>query len=96
MSPMRRPLRMIVPASMAAAVCVALRPLLSLDQVPVFRDLLLFIVPIKHFLGEHLRRGEIPLWNPWICLGSPFLAAMHMGVFYPPSAFLLLPMPLYG
>jgi Bacterial membrane protein YfhO len=85
--------RGLVLASLAAAVCVALRPLLSFDRVPVFRDLLLFIVPIKQFLGEHLRRGEIPFWNPWISLGSPFLAAMHMGVFYPPSALLLLPLP---
>jgi hypothetical protein len=89
-----RVLRGLVLASLAAAVCVALRPLLSLDRVPVFRDLLLFIVPIKYFLAEHLRRGEIPFWNPWISLGSPFLAAMHMGVFYPPSVLLLLPLPV--
>jgi hypothetical protein len=86
--------RLLVISSLAAAVCVALRPLLSFDQIPIFRDLLLFIVPIKHFLGDHLRRGEIPLWNPWVCLGSPFVAAMHTAVFYPPSALLLLDLPL--
>jgi len=79
---------------MAAAVCIAFRPLLSFDEVPVFRDLLLFIVPIKQFLVERWRRGEIPFWNPWICLGSPFIGAMHTGAFYPPSVLLLLPFPL--
>jgi len=89
-----RSLTAAVLAGLAAAVCFALRPLLSLDEVPVFRDLLLFIVPIKQFLGEHLRRGHIPFWNPWICLGSPFVAAMHTGAFYPLSALFLLPLPL--
>ncbi|MGH7899003.1 MAG: hypothetical protein ACREQQ_13695, partial [Candidatus Binatia bacterium] len=93
MSGTSRASRILVLASMAAAVSIALRPLLSRDHVPVFRDLLLYIVPIKHFLAEHLRRGEIPLWNPWISLGAPFLAAMHPGVFYPPTALLLLPWP---
>jgi hypothetical protein len=86
--------RAAIVAALIATVCIALRPLLSLDQIPVFRDLLLYIVPIKHFLGAHFRRGEIPLWNPWICLGSPFLAAMHMGVLYPPSVLLILPLPI--
>ncbi len=79
---------------MSAAVCVAFRCLLSFDDVPVFRDLLLFIVPIKHFLVDHWRRGAIPFWNPWISLGSPFIGAMHTGAFYPPSVLLLLPLPL--
>ncbi|MET0154253.1 MAG: hypothetical protein ABW298_16810, partial [Candidatus Binatia bacterium] len=85
---------MAVLVSMAGAVCVVFRCLLSPDEVPVFRDLLLFIVPIKQFLAEHWRRGEIPFWNPWICLGSPFIGAMHTGAFYPPSVLLLLRLPL--
>ena len=92
--PISRSWRLLLIGLSITVVCVDLRALLSVDRVPAFRDLLPFIVPIKHFLGEHFRRGEIPYWNPWIFLGSPFIAAMHMGAFYPPSAFLLLPLPV--
>ena len=67
--------------------------LLSADQVPAYRDLLFFVLPFKSFLGEHLRRGEIPLWNPYIYMGTPFLASLQSGVFYPPSALFLLSWP---
>jgi hypothetical protein len=68
--------------------------LLRADQLPAYRDLLLFVVPIKYFLGEALRRGEIPLWNPYIHLGTPFLAGLQSAVFYPLSLLLVMPFPL--
>ena len=64
------------------------------DRVPIYRDLLCFVLPFKHFLGEHLRHGTLPLWNPWIYMGTPFLASLQSGVFYPPSVLLALPFPL--
>jgi hypothetical protein len=73
---------------------VTLRDLLSTDQIPAYRDLLTFVVPLKYYLAEQLRRGEIPLWNPFLQMGSPFLAGWQTGVLYPPSLFLLLPFPL--
>lgn len=76
------------------AAIAALWNLLSADQVPIERDLLVFVIPFKHFLGESLRRGEIPLWNPWIFLGAPFVGSLQSCVFYPPSLLLLLPFPL--
>jgi hypothetical protein len=67
---------------------------LSTDRVPIHRDLLVFVLPFKHFLSASLRSGEIPLWNPWIFLGEPFLGSLQAGVFYPPSLLLALPFPL--
>ena len=64
------------------------------QKIPVFRDLLVFAVPFKEFLASRLRQGMIPLWNPWIVLGTPFLAGLQTGVFYPPSILLLLDLPL--
>lgn len=40
---------------------------------------------LKTFLGESLRAGEWPLWNPYICAGRPFAADPQSGVFYPPN-----------
>lgn len=39
--------------------------------------------------------GHIPLWNPMLFAGLPFVAAMHGDIFYPTSFLrLLLPMPV--
>lgn len=36
------------------------------------------------FGAEHFRaHGEIPLWNPYLFGGMPFVAAMHGDIFYP-------------
>ena len=73
---------------------VTLKDLLSADKVPAYRDLLAFVVPYKHFLTEHFRQGQLPLWNPWLYMGTPFLGNLQSGVFYPPSILLFLPFPL--
>lgn len=44
------------------------------------------------FAAECWRNGEIPLWNPYIMLGLPFLGEGQASVFHPLSApFLFLP-----
>lgn len=75
-------------------VAVAFRDLLSADSIPVYRDLLVFVVPFKHFLRDRLWSGELPLWNPHVYMGTPFLASLQSGALYPPSSLLLLPFPL--
>lgn len=46
----------------------------------------------KELLRESLGRGELPLWNPYIFAGMPFLAAGQAAVLYPLGLiFLLLP-----
>lgn len=78
----------------AVTTAYTLSTLLSTERLPAYRDLLFFVLPFKQFLAEHLRRGEIPLWNPYIYLGTPFLANFQSAVFYPPNVLLLLPFPL--
>lgn len=75
-------------------VGLAFDTLLTRHTLPLFRDLLFFVVPFKHFLGQQLQEGNLPLWNPWILMGTPFLASLQTGVLYPPSLFLILPFPL--
>jgi hypothetical protein len=46
----------------------------------------------KAYLGQSLRAGRLPLWNPYVGLGRPFAADIETGVFYPPNlVFLALP-----
>ncbi|HUV95565.1 MAG TPA: hypothetical protein VMX14_12170, partial [Anaerolineae bacterium] len=52
----------------------------------------------KRFIVSSLRAREIPLWNPYILAGVPFLAAGQHSAMYPLSViFYVLPLPLaYG
>ncbi len=46
----------------------------------------------KRFIVDSLRQGQIPLWNPYILTGVPFLAAGQHSAMYPFSAlFYVLP-----
>lgn len=78
---------------LAASVLALLFPLLG-DDTLFFRDIQLLFMPMKHFLAEFWRQGELPLWNPMLFCGAPFLSDIQTGVFYPPSVvFYLFPAP---
>ena len=47
-------------------------------------DYVAFYRPHFYFLKEALFEGRLPLWNPYIGLGRPFLADSQTAVFYPP------------
>ncbi len=56
-------------------------------------DLILENYPWKQFVRQSLAQGEIPLWNPYILAGAPFLANGQHSAYYPFSwLFLLLPL----
>jgi hypothetical protein len=46
-------------------------------------DLASFLYPTYHYAAESLSQGIIPLWNPHLYLGTPFLADNQTAVFYP-------------
>lgn len=59
---------------------------------PLLDDLVLENYAWKNFINESLRAGEIPLWNPYILAGQPFLAAGQNAALYPPGVvFYFLP-----
>jgi hypothetical protein len=59
-----------------------------------YRDYGLFGYPLAHYWRESFWQGELPLWNPYNDLGTPFLAQWGTMVLYPPSLiYLLLPLP---
>jgi hypothetical protein len=64
-------------------------------SAPVFRDLLVLVIPLRHTARAAVRAGTIPLWSDGLFFGAPFLANYQSGVFYPPSLIIyVLPFPL--
>jgi O-antigen/teichoic acid export membrane protein len=60
---------------------------------PLLDDLILENYAWKNFINESLRAGELPLWNPYIFAGQPFLAAGQNAALYPFGIlFLVLPL----
>lgn len=63
-------------------------------QTFAVRDYGIFSYPVAHFHRLSFWRGELPFWNPYDCLGLPFLAQLNTLALYPLSlVYLLLPMP---
>ncbi|MCL4368656.1 MAG: YfhO family protein [Actinobacteria bacterium] len=54
-------------------------------------DLASFLYPVFSFAAQQWQQGVVPLWNPYLYGGSPFVADMQTASFYPPNllAFLL-------
>jgi len=48
-------------------------------------DLARYFYPLREFGTEAIRNLRIPLWNPHILCGTPFLATLQPNVFYPLS-----------
>jgi hypothetical protein len=46
-------------------------------------DLAQFLYPTYTFAAESWRRGVIPLWNPYLFAGAPFVGDIQSGIFYP-------------
>ena len=51
-------------------------------------DLTLYFEPMARYAGQTLRQGHVPLWNPYVLCGQPFLGNPQMSVFYPASLLL--------
>ncbi len=46
-------------------------------------DLAQFLYPTYKFAAEWWRRGILPLWNPYLFAGMPFVGDIQSGFFYP-------------
>ncbi len=74
-----------LPLRLTLAVFVAMlyARLLFTNRVLASGDILLYFYPYRDYAAAALRSGEIPLWNPYIFLGVPFLANPQAAVLYP-------------
>lgn len=48
-----------------------------------FGDIYQYAAPLRHLAKTSLQSGIIPLWNPYIFAGTPFLASPQSALFYP-------------
>jgi len=48
---------------------------------PITSDAVSFSYPMKYLVISYLKRGILPLWNPYILFGTPLLANFQSGVF---------------
>ncbi len=78
---------------LAAMVLIPFSNVLLGSDTFVVRDWGLFSMPVATFHRECFWRGEWPLWNPFSCCGTPFLAQFNTLTLYPLSLiYLLLPL----
>ncbi|MGE3909347.1 MAG: YfhO family protein [Chloroflexota bacterium] len=46
-------------------------------------DAFVYFSPLRSYIAETLGRGQLPLWNPYLFAGTPYLANPQTAVFYP-------------
>ena len=68
-----------------AASLVFYYPLVFLGRALVDYDAFVYFYPQRVFLARSLLAGHIPLWDPDLFGGAPFLANPQTAVLYPPS-----------
>jgi hypothetical protein len=73
-----------------AAALVFYYPLVFLSRALVDYDAFVYFYPQRAYLAQSLLAGRIPLWDPDLFLGVPFLANPQTAVLYPPSWLFLL------
>ncbi|MBW7884258.1 MAG: hypothetical protein H3C34_16770, partial [Caldilineaceae bacterium] len=56
-------------------------------------DLVSFLFPTYRFAAAELSRGSLPLWNPTLYAGAPFIGDIQAGFLYLPNLILFLAMP---
>ncbi len=74
---------LIVALLLALFVALLYYPLLFTNRLLASGDILLYFYPYRDFAAAALREGRIPLWNPYIFNGVPFLANPQAAVLYP-------------
>ena len=72
-------------AGYAAAVLAVLWPLGLTNRVLAGVDAFTYFTPYWSYRIAQLSAGHIPLWNPYLFLGVPFLANPQAAVLYPPN-----------
>ena len=46
-------------------------------------DMYAYHLPVREYGFDHLKAGDMPLWNPYTNCGMPFFATYQAGLFYP-------------
>ncbi len=87
------PTDVLAAGGLLAATLVFYFPLVFLGRALADYDALVYFVPQRAYLARSLLSGQLPLWDPDIFLGAPFLANPQTAVLYPPSWLFLIGPP---
>jgi hypothetical protein len=91
----RRPGTALLVAALAAAAVATAWMVLQRPNLFLGYDFLRMHALYKGYLRQAVVAGRLPLWNPYIGLGRPFLADMETATLYPPS-YLVVPFGVAG
>lgn len=90
--------RVRLAGSFALLIAIAQAPALWAllrGGLPYGGDALSAFAPWREFTRQAIMRGILPLWNPHVFCGMPFLSNGQSALLYPPNLiYLFLPMPL--
>lgn len=70
-------------AALLASAIVFLYKLAVTNLILARGDMFLYFYPYWSYAAEAVRQGHVPLWNPYLFMGAPFLANSQAGVLYP-------------
>lgn len=63
---------------------------IGIAHKPIADDVFRQLYPYKILLTEDLKKGNLPLWNPYNGSGMPLMATMHAGILTPFNIFFLI------
>jgi hypothetical protein len=92
----RRPHADLIAVLLIAALTLAATWGLTVGGTAIGLDSAVFFYPMYSFLGDRLRAGDIPGWNPHQLAGAPFAADPQSGWMYLPAMLLFTLLPLAG
>jgi len=80
--------------SLSALVLLFFWKIALTNLILVGLDVFTYFYPYREYAAQVIRAGHLPLWNPYLFLGVPFLANIQSAVLYPLNLlFLWLPAP---
>jgi hypothetical protein len=78
-----RATRLIIPPTLIGLVLLFFNKLAFSNLILARGDTYLYFYPYWHAAADALQSSRLPLWNPDIFMGAPFLANSQVGFFYP-------------
>jgi hypothetical protein len=77
------PSQLLPAAALITVILLRFYPLLFAGKTLIFGDNFSLMVPGKLFTASWLKRGVLPLWNPTILGGIPWIGDVNQSIFYP-------------
>lgn len=82
-SPRTRFGRLVAPLGLCLITLVFFWKILLTNLILTGVDVFTYFYPYRDYAAESVRQAYLPLWNPYLFLGVPFLANSQAAVFYP-------------